>query len=65
MIHAIMPTKHLTREEVQKELYECYRAYFGSLNKIFGKIFSSNPITRQTYQYLARKAILTNLRSLF
>ncbi len=65
MIHAIMPTKHLTREEVQKKLYECYRAYFGSWNKIFGKIFSSNPITRQTYQYLARKAILTNLRSLF
>ena len=65
MIHSIMPTKHLTREEVQKELYECYRTFFGSWNRIYGKIFSSNPITRQTYQYLARKAILTNLRSLF
>jgi anaerobic magnesium-protoporphyrin IX monomethyl ester cyclase len=65
MIHAIMPTEHLTREEVQKELYECYRTYFGSWNRIYGRIFSGNPITRQTYQYLARKAILTNLRSLF
>ena len=65
MIHSIMPTKHLTREEVQKELYECYRTFFGSWNRIYGKIFSSNPITRHAYQYLARKAILTNLRSLF
>jgi anaerobic magnesium-protoporphyrin IX monomethyl ester cyclase len=65
MIHAIMPTEHLTREEVQKELYECYRTYFGSWNRIYGRILSGNPITRQTYQYLARKAILTNLRNLF
>jgi anaerobic magnesium-protoporphyrin IX monomethyl ester cyclase len=65
MIHAIMPTNHITRAEVQKELYECYRTYFGSWKRIYGNMFSSNPITRQTYQYLARKAILTNLRSLF
>ncbi len=65
MIHAIMPTNHLTRAELQKELYDCYRTYFGAWNRIYGKMFAGNPITRQTYQYLARKAILTNLRSLF
>ncbi len=65
MIHAIMPTEHLTRKEVQQELYECYRTFFGSWKRRYQGMFSSNPITRRTYQYLARKAILTGLKSLF
>jgi anaerobic magnesium-protoporphyrin IX monomethyl ester cyclase len=65
MIHAIMPTEHLTREEVQKELYECYRTYFGSWKRRYQGLFSSNEITRKTYQYLAREAILIGIRSLF
>lgn len=65
MVHAIMSTEHLTREQVQKELYECYRSYFGSWDRIYKGLFSRNPITRKTYQYLARQAILTNLKSLF
>jgi len=65
MIHAIMPTEHLTREQVQKELYECYQSFFGSWKRRYQGMFSSNPITRRTYQYLARQALLVGLRSLF
>jgi anaerobic magnesium-protoporphyrin IX monomethyl ester cyclase len=65
MIHAIMPTEHLTREQVQKELYECYRNFFGSWSRQCKGLFSKNPIMKRTYQYLARRAILTNLRNLF
>ena len=65
MIHAIMPTEHLTREEVQEELYKCYQTFFGSWPRRYRGFFSKNEITRRTYQYLARQAILTSLRSLF
>ncbi len=65
MIHAIMPTKYLTREEVQEELHKCYRTFFGSWKRRYSGLFSENIIIRRTYQYLARKAILTGLRSLF
>ncbi len=64
MIHAVMPTEHLTRAEVQDELYECYRAFFGSWTRRHRGLFSSNPIKKRTYLYLAKKAILTGLRSL-
>jgi anaerobic magnesium-protoporphyrin IX monomethyl ester cyclase len=65
MIHAIMPTEHLTKEEVQEELYECYRTFFGSWNRRYKGLFSHNEIKKRTYQFLARKAILAGLRSLF
>jgi len=65
MIHAIMPTEHLTRAEVQQELTECYRNFFGSWNRRYTGLFSKNPIMKRTYQYLARQAILAGLRSLF
>jgi anaerobic magnesium-protoporphyrin IX monomethyl ester cyclase len=65
MIHAIMPTEHLTRGEVQEELYKCYQMFFGSWPRRYRGFFSRNEITRRTYQYLARQAILTGLRSLF
>jgi anaerobic magnesium-protoporphyrin IX monomethyl ester cyclase len=65
MIHAVMPTKHLSIEEVQEELYKCYQSFFGSWSRRYRGLLSSNPITRRTYQYLARQAILTGLKSLF
>jgi anaerobic magnesium-protoporphyrin IX monomethyl ester cyclase len=65
MIHAIMPTEHLTREEVQKELYECYRTFFGNWKRRNRGVFSSNPIKKRTYLFLAKKAIMTGLISLF
>jgi anaerobic magnesium-protoporphyrin IX monomethyl ester cyclase len=64
MIHAIMPTKHLSREEVQKELYKCYRSFYGSWNRRYKGMFSKNPIIKRTYLYLAKKAIIEGLRSL-
>ena len=64
MIHAIMPTEQLTREEVQKELYECYRSFYGKWKRRYQGLFSKNEITKRTYQYLARKAIMTGLQSL-
>ncbi len=30
MLHAIMPTETLSRKEVQEELHECYRHFYGS-----------------------------------
>ena len=65
MVHAIMPTEHLTRAEVQEELHRCYEEFFGSWPRRFRGMGSSNPYTRRTYQYLARQAIMTGLRGLF
>lgn len=65
MVHAIMPTENLTREEVQEELHRCYDEFFGNWSRRFRGMGSKNPYTRRTYQYLARQAIMTGLRSLF
>jgi anaerobic magnesium-protoporphyrin IX monomethyl ester cyclase len=65
MIHAIMPTETLSREEVQEELYECYRAFYGSLSRRLKGIFSSNKLKRRTYRYLASQTIRKQFKSLF
>jgi anaerobic magnesium-protoporphyrin IX monomethyl ester cyclase len=65
MIHAVMPTERLTVEEVQEEIFRCYRGFFGSRTRRYNALFSDNPLTKKAYRYLAKKAILTNLRSLF
>ena len=36
MAHAIMPTETLSRSEVQKELYDCYRSFYGSWGRRLG-----------------------------
>ena len=64
MIHAVMPTESLTVEEVQEEVYNCYRSFFGSRTRRYSALFSSNPITKRTYRYMAKQAILANLRGL-
>jgi len=65
MVHAVMPTMHLTREEVQEELYKCYEDFFGSWDRRFRGIGSRNPVTRRTYAYLSKQALLMQLKSLF
>ncbi|MCP8323691.1 MAG: B12-binding domain-containing radical SAM protein [Candidatus Methylarchaceae archaeon HK02M2] len=65
MVHAIMPTENLSRDEVQQELYECYKAFYGSINRRIKGIFSSNKLKRRTYKYLASQGIMAQLRSLF
>jgi len=65
MVHAIMPTETLSREEVQKELSECYRSFYGSLKRRFGGLFSPNKLKRRTYRYLFGQGIRMTLRDLF
>jgi len=65
MIHAIMPTETLTRNEVQEELYRCYDNFFGSWPRRYKGISSENKYVRRTYQYLAKQALITRLQNLF
>ena len=65
MVHAIMPTETLSREEVQEELYKCYRSFFGSWSRRLRGIFSANEIRRRTYRYMATQGIVKQFKSLF
>jgi len=65
MVHAIMPTEYLSREEVQEELYECYRSFYGSFGRRLKGIFSKNKLKRRTYRYLAGQSVLNQLKNLF
>jgi anaerobic magnesium-protoporphyrin IX monomethyl ester cyclase len=62
MVHAIMPTKGLNREELQEELVSCYRAFYGSWGRRLSGIFSSNRLKRSTYRYMTSQAVLTQLK---
>jgi len=64
MVHAIMPTESLSRKELQEELYDCYRSFYGSLNRRLRGIFSTNRLKRKTYRYLASQGLLKALRDL-
>jgi anaerobic magnesium-protoporphyrin IX monomethyl ester cyclase len=65
MAHAVMPTETLSREEVQEELYKCYRSFYGSASRRFKGLFSPNKLKRRTYRYLASQGLLKALRDLF
>jgi len=65
MVHAIMPTETLTRNEVQEELYNCYRSFYGSFSRRLQGLFSKNELKRRIYWYMAFKGILKQLRKLF
>jgi len=65
MVHAVMPTENLSRSEVQEELYECYRSFYGSLKRRVKGLFSPNKLKRRTYRYLASQGVLKALRDLF
>jgi anaerobic magnesium-protoporphyrin IX monomethyl ester cyclase len=62
MAHAIMPTETLSRKEVQKELYTCYKSFFGSPPTVIKGLFSSNEQKKRCYRHLAGKRVLSNLR---
>jgi anaerobic magnesium-protoporphyrin IX monomethyl ester cyclase len=64
MVHAIMPTESLTRDQVQRELVNCYRSFYGSWRRRFQSVFSENKFKRRVYRYMARQSVLTQLRSL-
>jgi len=65
MVHAIMPTETLSTKEVQEELYQCYRSFYGSWNRRLKGIFSSNEMKRRIFRYMARRGIIQQLKSLF
>ena len=64
MIHATMPTETLTTEEVQEELFLCYRAFYGKLSRTMKGFFSSNQFKRKTYRYMASQSLLRQLRGM-
>jgi anaerobic magnesium-protoporphyrin IX monomethyl ester cyclase len=64
MVHATMPTETLTREQMQHELYKCYRGFFGSWNRRIQGVFSKNSVKRRVYRYMARQNVLRQLKSL-
>jgi len=65
MVHAIMPTETLSREEVQEELYRCYRRFFGPWSRKLRGIFSRNRIKRRVYRYMSGQEVMRQLKSFF
>ncbi|UCE80239.1 MAG: cobalamin-dependent protein [Methanobacteriota archaeon] len=64
MAHAVMPTETMSRDEVQRELYYCYRAFYGSYTKSISGIFSKNKLKRTMYRHMASQRVLKKLRDL-
>ncbi|MFX0198127.1 MAG: B12-binding domain-containing radical SAM protein [Candidatus Hodarchaeota archaeon] len=65
MAHAIMSTETLSRIEVQEELYECYRSFYGSLKRKINGIFSSNELKRRIFRHMAGQGVVRQFRTLF
>ena len=65
MAHAIMPTETLTRMEVQRELFYCYKDFYGSAFRGLKGLFSKNLVKRRAYRHMAKKGVIRSLRSLF
>lgn len=65
MVHAIMPTETLTTKEVQEELYQCYRTFYGSWNRRLSGMFGRNELKRRVFLHMARRRIIQQLKSLF
>ena len=64
MVHAIMPTETLSREEVQEELYECYRSFYGSWKRRLQGLFSGNKLRRRINWYMAGRGIVKQFKTL-
>jgi anaerobic magnesium-protoporphyrin IX monomethyl ester cyclase len=65
MVHAIMPTETLSINEVQEELYRCYRDFYGSWGRRFKGLFSSNQLKRRVFWHMAQSGLLGQIKSLF
>jgi len=51
--------------EVQEQLYECYREFYGSLSRRLKGIFSANKMKRRVYRYMAAQGIVYQFKRLF
>lgn len=65
MVHAIMSTETLSRNEVQEEIYRCYRSFYGSWSRRFQGLFSSNELKRRIFWFMASKGIVNQFKALF
>jgi anaerobic magnesium-protoporphyrin IX monomethyl ester cyclase len=65
MVHAIMPTETLSRIEVQEQLYECYRGFYGPLTRKLRAVFSTNALKRRVSRHMARRGLLGQFESMF
>jgi anaerobic magnesium-protoporphyrin IX monomethyl ester cyclase len=65
MAHAIMPTETLTKEEVQEELYNCYKSFYGSWSRRLSGVFSKNKLKRTLYQHMLSQGVIRQFRDLF
>jgi anaerobic magnesium-protoporphyrin IX monomethyl ester cyclase len=65
MVHAIMPTETLPRKEVQEELYNCYRSFYGSFGRRVKGLFSGNELKRRVYRHMAFRGIVNQFKELF
>jgi len=64
MAHAIMPTESLTKKEVQAELWDCYRSFYGSITQNIARVLSKNKLKRRMYRHMAGQYVLEKFRRL-
>jgi anaerobic magnesium-protoporphyrin IX monomethyl ester cyclase len=64
MVHAIMPTETLSRKQVQEELYECYRTFYGSWRRRLQGLFSTNELKRRMFWHMASRGIIDRIKAL-
>ena len=64
MAHAIMPTETLSRMEVQEELYNCYRSFYGSWRRRLGGLFSSNKLKSRLYRHMMEQGVIRQFKNL-
>jgi anaerobic magnesium-protoporphyrin IX monomethyl ester cyclase len=62
MVHPIMPTKTLSRDQLQEELLNCYSDFYGSWARRLQGFFSSNKLKRRTYRYLASQSLIRQFK---
>ena len=65
MAHAIMPTETLSVMEVQRELYECYRDFYGSWKRKLKGTLSPNKLKRRLYWHMAGQGVVRQFSTLF
>jgi anaerobic magnesium-protoporphyrin IX monomethyl ester cyclase len=64
MIHAILPTEHLTPQEVQKQLYKTYRAFYNWRRRIRGTL-ARHKVKKRYFRHMMWKGFLGLVKELF
>jgi anaerobic magnesium-protoporphyrin IX monomethyl ester cyclase len=64
MAHAIMPTETISRRDLQGELLDCYKSFYGSPLAILKGLFSKNELKKRSYRHMAGKRVIGKLRQM-